>query len=244
MNSVEKIICPRFAEGDLLIFSFEGAELILPSMAVPNNPDNIDHVSLTRNLKDVSTSEWRVDNNGNKYHRLLWQQWNIEDSTTLDDVALCKLYVLILELAESQFSADKLLSYSRFEKCMLEYHEKTFNEDSESNLEFAETPRMANRFFSRPIEREPINWLVSQLPISSGLAPVELVALPINNRFALMAHVEVESLHYAGRTNPYSNELLKQFEQDLFEDFLSHIKIEYSPETIATINSLKTKTPA
>lgn len=59
-----------------------------------------------------------------------------------------------------------------------------------------------------------------------------------------MAYVDLQSLHYAGRTNPYSNEVLKQFEKDLFEELLNHIKIEYSPALIAQIEALNPNVPA
>ncbi len=242
MNLLQGAISPGFADGDLLTFNFENAELTLPCVVVPNNPDNIDYVLETRDVNLASTSSWRTDPLNNKYQRFLWQQWNAEHAKSLDDVALCKLYVLVLEVAEPQRSTNTLLCYSQFEQFILEYHEAVLNAEYDLDPREAGGPCLENRFFSRSVEKSPLNWLVSKLPFSPS--PVEVVAIPINNRFVLMGHIKIESLHFPGRSNPYSEETLKQFERDLFNEFLNNIRIDYSPELIATINSLKTKTPA
>lgn len=243
MTSIKSLTYPQFADGDLVTFSFDGAELMFPALAIENDRYSIDRVFPMKDLRHISTADWESDEGNNPYQLLLMQQWKLEDKSTLDDIATCRLYVAVMEVEEPHRKANTLLSYPAFEKYIPEFHAKTFPE-SELNPDGTKSPCLANRFLNRIIENQPINWLVCQLPLGSCDSPTEIVTLPLNNRFVLMIYISIESLHYPGRTNPYSEETLKQFERDLFNEFLNNIRVDYSPELIAKINSLKTKTPA
>lgn len=238
------IVGPQFCNGDLLIFSFDGAELTLSAPKVPNNPRNIDDVSPIKDFRGINTDDWKTDDQNHHTLQLLLQHWDFEDARTLDDIARLRLYVELVEVAELERSKNTLLSFDTFEQLMLSWHSHTFKNHEEKYLENPNWPALANRYHGRSIVRKDIDWFVVQVALNSRSKPTQMLMLPINNRFALIAFIKIESLHYPGRTNPHSDELLKQFEADLFEDFLSHIKIEYSPEIIATIQSLKDKTPA
>ena len=240
----QNIIGPKFDQGDLLTFVFEGAELTFRAPVIPVNRNNIDRPSTIKDFRNIDTSNWKTDDQEHPLTKLLLQHWSFEDSRTLDDIAECRLWIELVEASKQDQVEKKLLSYSRFEELMLNWNSFTLKDDERKKTEGSSWPSVENRFNGRSIAKDHLDWFVADLPMDPQLKPIELVMIPINSRFLLMAYVQIESLHYAGRTNPFSNELLKQFERDLFEDFLSHIKIEYSPELIATIESLKDKVPA
>lgn len=238
------IIGPSFDQGDLVTFIFEGAELTFRAPTLPENKHKVDELSSIRDFRNIDASDWNTDDQEHAIIQLLLQHWSFEDSRTLDNIARCRLYVELVEVSKQDQLEGKLFSASRFQELMLSWHSFTFKDDERKNDEGPSWPSIENRFNGRPIAKKNLNWFLVELPLNPRLAPIQLVMIPINNRFVLMAYIKIESLHYAGRTNPFSNELLKQFERDLFEDFLSHINIEYSPELISTIQSLKNKEPA
>ncbi|VAW70685.1 hypothetical protein MNBD_GAMMA09-2878 [hydrothermal vent metagenome] len=46
------------------------------------------------------------------------------------------------------------------------------------------------------------------------------------------------SLHYQDRTNPYSNELIRKLEFDLFDEYMQSIDLSYTDKTLEIIQSL------
>lgn len=240
----ENIVGPKFDEGDLVTFVFDGAELTLRVPIISENRDHIDEVSSLSDFQNVDTRSWRTDDLENPLIQLVLQHWNLEHSKTLDDIAQCRLYVELVEVTEKQQSENILLEPSCFEDLILSWISYFFKNHEEKYAEDPSWPAPANRYHGRSINKEHLNWFLIQLALNSRSKPSQLVMIPINNRFVLTAYIKIESLHYAGRANPFSDEALKKFEWDLFNDFLSHIKIEYSPELIATIESLKDKAPA
>ncbi|PUA26642.1 MAG: hypothetical protein B0W54_23160 [Cellvibrio sp. 79] len=245
MTLSNNILGPRFNKGDITTFIFDESELTLRLPVIPYNKNTVDDVSPLKDYRNADTRGWDTNDQERPCNQLASQIWCYEDAKTLDNVAECQLYLGLVEVTEDQRKANTLLSYADFEELMIEWHHYSFGErHSEINAQNPEWPAKLNRYHGRSVPKENLNWFVVQLSLSSESKPVQLVMIPVNNRFVLMAFIEIKSLHYAGRTNPYSDEQLKQFERDLFDDFLSHIKIEYSPEIIATIQSLKNKTPA
>lgn len=236
----KNIIGPQFDNGDLVTFNFDGAELTLRLPTIPNNRHNADRISPFKDFRNANTQSWDANDQSLPCIQLSEQRWNFEDAKTLDNIARCSLYVSLVEVTQQDFIQNTLLESTSFKKLMLAWMDYSFA----ANEKGAHGDFTQDRYNLRLIDKPHLNWLGAQVRYVPDAAASPVGIMPINNRFIVMASLEIESLHYAGRTNPYSDELLKQFERDLFEDFLSHIKIEYSPETIATINSLKIKTPA
>lgn len=239
------IVGPRFDQGDLVTFVFDNAELIFRVPKVPTDSSSVDELSDLKNFQSVNTNNWSTNDQGFPCMRLSRQLWNYEDGRSFDNVAQTKLYVGIVEAPEEHRRANTFLFREGFESAMLAWNSYSFGErHSEKYLQDSSWPALQNRYHGRSISQKYLDWFVVQLSMSSDSNPVHLAMIPINNRFVLMVFIEIKSLHYSGRANPYSEEILKQFERDLFDDFLSHIKLEYSSELIATINSLKNNFPA
>ncbi|MET0357194.1 MAG: hypothetical protein ABW044_10475, partial [Cellvibrio sp.] len=239
------IIGPKFAEGDLITFMFDGAELTIRSVIVPRNSHGADRLCSIKDFRNINTRDWDTNDQEHPSIELLLQRWCFEDSRSLDDIAECEVYVGLVEVGEADRKANTLLSTPTLESLMLSWHHYSFGAQHNEKYEQDPTwPALSNRYHGRSIAQDHIDWFVLQLNLSLQVQPVQAAMIPINSRFVLMTFIDLQSLHYAGRANPYSNTLLKQFEKDLFEEFLSHIRIDYSPETIATIKSLKNKTLA
>lgn len=244
MSVVQDVRSPVFDDSDLLMYCFDGAELTLPALRIPLSDHNIEDISTTKNFCGIDTSGWDVDDCNHFQHLLLLQHWNLEHIESLDDIATGKLWVNLVEMHESVQSANSLLSNASFEKVMVNLHAKNFRSHDEAHADDLNIPSFSNYYFGKSIPKRHLNWFVVSLPLKSASKPTQLLMIPINNRFVLMAYIKIESLHYEGRTNPYSDETLKQFEKELFDEFLNHIKIDYSPKLIEKIQSLKTTTPA
>lgn len=239
------IIGPKFDNGDLVTFVFEDAELTFKALQIPRNNHGADRICATKDFRNINTQHWDTNDQEHPCLELLLQRWCFEDARTLDDIAECEVFVGIVEVAENQRAANTLLSPPDFENLMLSWHHYSVGEEHNEKYALDPTwPALPNRYNGYLIEKEHIDWFIVELKITAQEKPVRLAMIPINNRFVLMTFIELQSLHYAGRTNPYSDETLKQFERDLFADFLNHIRIDYSPELIAKIQTLKTKTPA
>lgn len=230
---------PRFENGDLVTFIFDGAELTLRLPIIPNNPHNEDTISRTRDFRGIDTRNWNTNSRESPCIELASQQWTFEDASSLDDIALCRLYAGLVEVAPSECEKNILLRPEIFEETMLSWHASSFTSHEEMYLNDANWPALANRYHGKSIAKDHLNWFVVQLTLLSGSKPSQLVMIPINSRFVMMAYIELGSLHYDGRTNPYSNELLKKFEFDLFDNFLTHIDLRYSPELLDVIETLK-----
>ncbi len=239
------IIGPSVEQGDLVSFLFDGAELTLRVPKIPINRNNADEVSSIKDFRGIDTSGWDTNDQDLPFEQLILQRWCFEDAKSLDDVAEGELYLSVIEVDQEKQKKNILLSHEAFECEMLAWHNYSFGQShNEKYAEDPNWPSSANRYHGRTIKKEHANWFVVRLSLASYLKPISLVMVPINSRFVMMAYIELQSLHYAGRSNPYSDELLKQFESDLFENFLSHIDLRYTPETIAIIESLKTSETA
>jgi len=231
------IIGPQFSKGDIVTFAFAGTELSLRLPIIPLNKHNEDSVSSIKDFRNQDISTWSEDDQGNHCEQLAYQSWSFEDAGSLDNIALSKLSVSLVHVNPNKLLNSSLLKFSTFEKLVMDGLAYSFPND--------ESPEHSkSRFFAKPIAQENIDWLQVMIHFDLEKTPIPTMFIPLTQSFFIMISLEIESLHYAGRTNPYSNEVLKQFEFDLFEDFLSHVKVEYTPETIAQINLLNNKTPA
>ncbi len=233
------IIGPRFESGDLVTFTFDGAELTLRLPVVPNNKHNEDTVTRIKDFRGIDTREWDTNDQERPCIQLATQRWSFEDARSLDDIAQCEVHVSLIEVTQPQCKKNVLLCTAGFEETVLAWLCYSFANHEEKYQEDSNWPSLANRYLGKSILKEHLSWFMVQLCFFEGTMPRPTMMIPINNRFVIMMSIEIDSLHYAGRQNPYSKELLRKFEFELFDDFLSHFDLRYTPETIATIQSLK-----
>lgn len=232
---------PRIDQGDLATFTFAGAELTLRLPIIPINRHHEDIVSPIRDFRDVDTSGWESDEFGTRFTTLVQQQWTFEDSISFDNVASCRLFFNIIDVSQLHTEQNALLRTESFEQIILDLYGAFFQSYEHKHLTNPSSPALANRFHGKSIAREHLDWFNVQFCFIEDAMPKPVIMIPISNRFFILAFIDVTSLHYSDRKNPYSDDLLRKFEFDLFDELLRHIDLRYTAETIAIIDSLKKK---
>lgn len=229
---------PQFAEGDLVTFDFDDAELSLRLPKLPWNRDTTDVVSPQRDFRNADFTDWRQTGFGNVMKSLVKQSWKCDDDITHDDIAYCYLEVIVCELLEDIRDRQLCLNSQTFKKWLFDDFAQEKVSDS-----LAQNPLMPshlNNYLAREIERPLINWIVSQYyGNGEDRPPSPIVYIPINGQFLMNISLHLKSIHYPDRQNPYSEELLHQLKLDLFDEFISFIHVEYSGATLETIQRLK-----
>jgi hypothetical protein len=239
MNFPGHITGPVFAEGDLVTFVFDEAELTLRAPKVPYNRDTIDRVNQQRDFRNTDTSDWNhFGDEGHCTVSLVTQNWNYEDQQSHDDIANVFLEVVALKHSDKEYESCFCLNSESFQKHFLDGIHDQFNESVQDERPY--WPTKQNNFFAKTISRDLIDGLQAQIDLGGGEKyPVPSAYFSLGRRYTLRIAFHFGSLHYSDRKNPYSEELLQQFKLDAFDDFLSHIRIEYTPEIIALIEKLK-----
>lgn len=241
MKYPENIKGPRFDEGDLVTFTFDGAELTLRLPVVPANRNNRDRVSPIVDFRGINTDDWETDIQEVASTVLANQAWHFEDAISLDNIAKFALNISLVEISQQQAEQNTLLDTQSFEQAMLDLH-SYFSEDDETKLlNDPSWPAPSNRFRGKSIAKEHLNWFSIEFCTMDGSKPDPMAMIPINNRFFVVVSTRLISLHYPDRKNPYSDETLRKFQFDLFDEILSHIGLHYTPETIAAIQNCKKK---
>ena len=239
MNFPDHLTGPQFVGGDLVSFVFDESELTFRAPKVPYNTDTIDEICRERDFRNVDTTSW--DHFGDEGHcskELLMQTWNYEDLISHDNIAHVVLKIEVLKHSDSEFANCLTLNNLTFRDYFLASL-KAHHANSPPNGR-AYWPSEANNFFTKAIPRDVLDGLQAQVDLGGGEKyPVPSAFFPLGRQYTLRISFNFGSLHYSDRKNPYSEELLQQFKLDAFDDFLSHIRIEYTPETIALIEKLK-----
>jgi hypothetical protein len=235
------IVGPRIDQGDLVSLIFDGAELTFRLPVIPNNPHNANIVSSIRDFRGINSHNWDRNDKNLPLLQFVVQSWCFEDDVALIDVAAAELYLGVLEVSQLNQEKREVLNFEKFKTLMFSGHAESLPNYEEIYLNDSSWPALANRFNEKVVERKHLNWYSLQMSLLTDARPCQIAMIPINNRFILAFSINLTSLHYPDIKNPYSEETLKQFEFDLFDEFLSHIDLRYSPETIATINALKTQ---
>ena len=235
----EFLVGPQFAEGDLVTFSFDDAELSLRLPVIPPSSDTIDRVCSLKHFKGIDTKDWPL--NGDIHmHKLVVQSWVYEDDITHLDIATCFMTIHILEHRENEKDSFFSLNAETFKRYHLNnYIDDLSHYDPETRPDW---PRPDNDFFAKPLNKKILDGFLIQYVLSSQDPYPQLFAfVPINKNFTLGILFCFRSLHYADRKNTYSEELLHKLKLDLFDEFLSYVQVEYSGETLAMIEKLKTQ---
>lgn len=239
MKLMDSLAGPRFSDGDLVTFVFDEAELTLRIPKVPYNRDTIDKVVYQKDFRNADTSGW--DHFGDEGHctiTLSVQSWNYEDQQSHDDIANVFLKIEVLKHSDNESEKLSGLNSHSFQKHFLDQIRNYFADADVDERPF--WPTKKNNFFASTIKRDLIDGLQVQIDLGGGEKyPVPCAYFSLGRRYTLRIAFHFGSLHYSDRKNPYSEELLHQFKLDAFDDFLSHIRIEYTPETVALINQLK-----
>ncbi len=228
---------PQFSESDLVDFIFDGAELTLPVPRLPNYERPINELSVIRDFRNIDTSHWDTDSFGNPGMRLIKQKWLFEDSVTLDDIAECIVQVSIIEPLTDTGLPPAKLNKSAYKKMVLDAMIVVSAYEGDDHADDASWPKISNEFNYQCISRPHLNGLQIQMAAVEGRKPSPYGFIPVDKRFVLSIYFAMGTLHYSNRKNPYSKELIRKLEFDLFDEYLQSINLRYSDETIELIKA-------
>lgn len=239
MKFPDHLTGPQFADGDLVTFVFDDAELTLRVPKVPYNRGTIDRVNPQKDFRNADTSGWdHFGDDGHCTNYLSTQTWNYEDALSHDDIAHALLDVEVLKQSNREAESCFSLNSQTFIRHFIDGIHGDFADSKQDERPY--WPTHQNNFFARAMKRDYVDGLQVQLDLVEGKKyPTPCAYFSLGRRYTLRIAFHFGSLHYSDRKNPYSEELLHQFKLDAFDDFLSHIRIEYTPETVALIKKLK-----
>lgn len=236
MNSWRSIAGARFADGDLISLNFGDCEVDFRLPVVPNNRGHIDSVSRLRNFAHISTVDWMVSAAGCRFMEFSAQQWKFECAKTFDDIAVCSFSVNVMEANESMLSNNTFLDADTFYAQTLANLSQAYEDHAALYAQDPSWPFADNQFYLEFVKTSPLPWLKGRVGYEEGSGHCPIAYLSMGSRFVLAASSDMCGFHYPDRKNPFTNEELKQFEFDLFDEFLSHIRVTYSPELLAKIS--------
>ena len=232
---------PQFSDGDIVSFSFNDCSLNLRLPVVSHNIDKVDYVISARDFCNIDTGLW--EHHGDEGHcfiEIVAQKWVYECGLTHDDIAQCfmKIYVMKHSCAEveSLFSLNSR-TFKNYSLSVLARDMGVFEQGVDIP---PEKPSASNDYFVKTVAKPVLDGFQVQLNLNDANPTPSLVAFfSLGCEFTLKIEWEFGSLHYADRENPYSEELLQNMKFQLFDEFLSFIDIEYSPDTLARIETIK-----
>jgi hypothetical protein len=230
---------PRFENGDLVNFTFEDCELTYRVPEVPESYDNLDSISQQHDFRIIDTSSWS-ESGGFYSLNLSRQSWIFEqqifhqDIMNRIDIMGCSCSVGLVKLRELEINSELALELTQLKCFLLTQLKQDFTQTRFPNR--IDWPSIENDFF---IEKTPtvefMGFSVELDTSGSGLQPSVNAYIPLNKSLLLTTELDINPLITEGIQYPYTPEFLRQFKKDLFKDFLSHIKIEYSGETLKKI---------
>ncbi|HWV15665.1 MAG TPA: hypothetical protein VN030_09535 [Cellvibrio sp.] len=157
------------------------------------------------------------------------------DDVTHDDVANCFMEVHVLEHRDIEDGDLRFLNGDSY----IEYFLKLIKDDHEGAEPETRPgwPTVENDFLIRRVKKPDIDGFQVLLKRCYGpeMYPTPLAFFPLGKNLSLKITFEFCSLHYAGRKNPYSDEMLHKLKAELFDEFLSLVNIEYSQDILALI---------
>jgi hypothetical protein len=229
---------PQFATSPLVELKFKGSRITLPIPKIPLNDRMVDKVTSIRDFSEFDTSFWEADGLGNVLENIISQEWTFEDLTNWDDIALCNFKVDLMEANIEHQLSNLILNKTAFKKHVIDGFVDALREDESKYLDFPNWPKAHNEFNYECISKPDLDWFQVQICFVEGDLPGPLAYIPLDNRFALNVSFEMGTLHNDVRSNPYSDELIRKLQFDLFAEYMQSIDLRYTEETLKIIREV------
>jgi hypothetical protein len=229
---------PQFATSPLIELKFKGARITLPIPEIPQNDRRIDEVTSIRDFSNFDTSKWEPDGLGNVLEKIIHQKWIFEDLTNWDDIALCHFEIELMEVSIDHQQKNLILNKTAFKKHIIDGFADALIEDESKYLDLPNWPKAHNEFNYECINKPDLDWFQVQICFVEGDQPGPLAYIPLDNRFALNISFDMGTLHNDVTTNPYSDELIRKLQFDLFAEYMQSIDLRYTEETLKIIREV------
>lgn len=229
---------PQFATSPLVELKFRGARIILPIPEIPINDQMVDDVTSIRDFTDCDTSYWEEDGLGNVFENIIRQEWIFEDLTNWDNIALCNFKVGLTAVNVDHQQSNLVLNKAGFKKYIIDGFAQALLDEEGQYLDYPDWPKAHNEFKYECISKPDLDWFQVQMCFVEGDQPSPLAFIPLDNRFALRVSFDTGTLHDHVRINPYSDELIRKLQFDLFAEYMQSIDLRYSEETLKIIRQV------
>jgi hypothetical protein len=229
---------PQFATIPLVELKFKGARVTLPIPEIPLNDRMVDEVTSIRDFSDFDTSYWEPDGLGNVLKNIISQEWMFEDTTNWDDIALCDFQVELTEVSIDHQRINLILNKMAFKRHIIDGFADALTRDEDKYLDIPDWPKALNEFNYECISKPDLDWFQVQICFVEGRNTGPLAYIPLDNRFALNVSFDMKTLHNYVTTNPYSDELIRKLQFDLFAEYMQSIDLRYTEETLKIIREV------
>ena len=145
---------------------------------------------------------------------------------------------MLIAVNEQNQAAHTLLYLPSFKKQMTEAITSELDEeDIAAHADDPDWPNEENEFKIQYIPQPHLDWFQIQLSFNECDQPRPFAFIPLNNQFALNISFKMKTLHDDVRVNPYSDELIRKVEFDLFDEYMQSINLHYTDEVLKAIKA-------
>jgi hypothetical protein len=228
---------PQFSSSPLVELTFKGAKITLPVPEVPQtNPLYKD--APIRDFINCDTSYWEPDGLGNVFENIISQRWVFEDIFNRGEINSCQFEVNITEVNIEHQQNNLILNKATFKKHIIDGFAYALIEHENEHLDFPDWPKAHNEFNYECISKPDLDWLQMQRCFVEGQNTVPFAFIPLDNRFALDVSIDMYPLHHHLMIKPYSEELFRKLQFDLFAEYIQSIELRYTEETLKIIREV------
>ena len=229
---------PTFSEGDIVSFSFDEAAVSLKVAQIPSNSTELNNVSAQSDFIETDLAGWQVLGETGFFDRdLVTQSWCYYRCD--NHLKLAAIFFKVSVLRHSDEEADSLMSmnYQHFYNVLLDDFRELHGDFKPKILEGS--PSVENNFLAQAIPHEDIDGLRVKLFINEGAPyPSTCGYFSLGRRYTLRINFRMDSVDYSDFANPLNEEFYRELQEQLFDDFLANLSIEYTNEAKQTIRRL------
>lgn len=235
MKFPEFISGPTFSDGDIVSYSFGDAELNFRVLNLPFEDNQINCVASNQDFQN-----WQVPEDDEGFHEfdLAVQNWNYLEDHNHFSVAGIMFEASILKHTKSEVESGFSLDADRFQEfAMDDAKEANPNDISDPRPYW---PTHENNFLLKTITHPHFNGFQYKLfLVEPAEYPACIAFFSLGRYYSLRFSLSLHSLHYNDKDiiNPYSEATLHKMKEDLFEDLLSTVHVDYSAELLSLIKT-------
>ncbi|SMF30419.1 hypothetical protein SAMN02745866_01972 [Alteromonadaceae bacterium Bs31] len=229
---------PTFSDGDIVSFSFDEVAVSLKVARLPSNSTKFNQVSTQSNFVESDLAGWQVLGATGFFDRdLVTQSWSYYRCD--NHLKLAAVFFEVSVLRHSDEEADSLMSmnYHSFYNVWLEDFRELHGDFTPKVLEGS--PSVGNDFLAQAIPHDDIDGLRVKLFINEGAPnPSTCGYFSLGRRYTLRINFHLSSVDYPDFDNPFDEEFYRELQEQLFDDFLANLSIEYTEEAKKTFRRL------
>ncbi|WP_018014971.1 hypothetical protein [Teredinibacter turnerae] len=239
MELPEGFVGPVFSGGDFVTFRFDDADLSFRVLALPTEVGRANRVSVKTDFTAFDRNEWRERGEiGHLSKSLVAQSWQVYHEETHLNIADMFFSVEVVRNIESEVKSLFSLDFNQFYSVTLSEISELYSEDVSSDISYY--PTLENNFLFQKIDGYKIGGIRAELMVIKGQKqPSTCAFFSLGRTYTLEIELSLYPWKYEDIAQQYTDEFLLKFKEQLFDDFLANLTIEYSAEAKAIIEQLE-----